>query len=567
MKIVCEACQAKYSISDDKVRGKAFKIRCKKCSNIIVVRSTGAMDIPAAMSGTLEAQPAPVAVAVAAESAWHIVVDGEQVGPLTGSDIRARLARGEIYGETYIWREGMADWLKLSSVPELADAVAEAPAQAARPAARHQPAASAQAAARADEDMDVFAAPTVVSAKANDLFASPVSASSTASSSGGGFAFGGSAAAASEPVASYRGGNGASAAVAAPVSGLTAQRHENSVLFSLSNLEKLASPAQAASPAPRPGVSGPIGEGSGLIDIRSMAASTLGNTFRGPSATADLPTFGAPAFSPVAPVLMPLPAASAPKWQFIVLGVLVVTVLGLGFAMYKVFTGRPPMAVAPGATTPAPAGPGAPVPTPAPAAEPSAAAQPVIPTTQPPPATEELPPRDKPAVVVERSRPRDRGRDRRPGKGEGASPAAAPSPVASAPENPVPDKPKSGDRLDDLLQTALGGSKPKAVPKDDEPAPRKAAPEPASLKTIERSDMVQAMMAIRPKIKSCYSQYKVPGTAIVKVHVARGGKVTGADVSGKFAGTPTGNCVENAVKTARFPPVEAASIDYPFPLN
>jgi len=29
MKIVCEACQAKYSISDDKVRGKAFKIRCK----------------------------------------------------------------------------------------------------------------------------------------------------------------------------------------------------------------------------------------------------------------------------------------------------------------------------------------------------------------------------------------------------------------------------------------------------------------------------------------------------------------------------------------------------------
>ena len=39
MKIVCEACQAKYSISDDKVRGKAFKIRCKKCGHIIVVRS------------------------------------------------------------------------------------------------------------------------------------------------------------------------------------------------------------------------------------------------------------------------------------------------------------------------------------------------------------------------------------------------------------------------------------------------------------------------------------------------------------------------------------------------
>ena len=42
MKIVCDACSAKYSIADEKVRGKVFKISCKKCSNIIVVRgSTG----------------------------------------------------------------------------------------------------------------------------------------------------------------------------------------------------------------------------------------------------------------------------------------------------------------------------------------------------------------------------------------------------------------------------------------------------------------------------------------------------------------------------------------------
>ena len=41
MKIVCDACSAKYSIADEKVQGKVFKIRCKKCSNIIVVRGTG----------------------------------------------------------------------------------------------------------------------------------------------------------------------------------------------------------------------------------------------------------------------------------------------------------------------------------------------------------------------------------------------------------------------------------------------------------------------------------------------------------------------------------------------
>ena len=39
MKIECEKCGAKYSIADDKVKGKTFKIRCKKCSNAITASS------------------------------------------------------------------------------------------------------------------------------------------------------------------------------------------------------------------------------------------------------------------------------------------------------------------------------------------------------------------------------------------------------------------------------------------------------------------------------------------------------------------------------------------------
>ena len=38
MKIVCASCAAKYSIADEKIAGKVFKIRCKKCSDVIVVR-------------------------------------------------------------------------------------------------------------------------------------------------------------------------------------------------------------------------------------------------------------------------------------------------------------------------------------------------------------------------------------------------------------------------------------------------------------------------------------------------------------------------------------------------
>src|SRR5215468_8985865 len=117
MKIVCDSCGTKYSISDDKVRGKVFKIRCKKCSHIIVVRGTS--DAAAA---------SPAAGGGADAGGWHLVVDGEQVGPLPESEIRARLQRSEINGETYIWKEGLADWLKLSTVPEFSDVASALPA-------------------------------------------------------------------------------------------------------------------------------------------------------------------------------------------------------------------------------------------------------------------------------------------------------------------------------------------------------------------------------------------------------------------------------------------------------
>ena len=42
MKFVCDRCQTKYSIADEKVRGKILKVRCKSCTNIITVRDEAA---------------------------------------------------------------------------------------------------------------------------------------------------------------------------------------------------------------------------------------------------------------------------------------------------------------------------------------------------------------------------------------------------------------------------------------------------------------------------------------------------------------------------------------------
>ena len=95
------------------------------------------------------------------------------------------------------------------------------------------------------------------------------------------------------------------------VENLTGQRHENSVLFSLSNLQSLAMPS-----APKPSTTAlpttaPTTEGSGLIDIRAMAASTRPAASDGPTTAVDddLPSFGS--FSPAAPVLLPMPGRAA----------------------------------------------------------------------------------------------------------------------------------------------------------------------------------------------------------------------------------------------------------------
>jgi hypothetical protein len=75
------------------------------------------------------------------------------------------------------------------------------------------------------------------------------------------------------------------------------------------------------------------------------------------------------------------------------------------------------------------------------------------------------------------------------------------------------------------------------------------------------------MNGIKGKITDCYNQFKVPGMAMVAVVIGKSGKVTSAAVTGKFAGTPTGSCVEKAVKAASFPPSDGLSTQYPFQLR
>jgi len=635
MKIVCDSCSTKYSISDDKVRGKVFKIRCKKCSHIIVVKGT-----------TDEAGAAPEAPA---EPSWHVVIDGEQVGPLSDADVRARLGRSEIATDSYVWKEGFADWQRLADVPDFADVAPAAVAgelysEGSGVAAGigrggsddaglagnlfggrspQQPAAHASGSGEGEVSLPVSFSPSGGAAPAastrlpepSEIFSS-VGAGGSGSDSGDLFgmatpyvapADSGRVRGRANGSASSRNDLGARGEGRDPREGrdvrlqdrndvrndvrndarhdggrlesLTAQRSENSVLFSLSNLQSLASPGGAAI---RPPSTTTNTDGSGLIDIRAMAASTLGapgNGF-GPSAgnlgagSDDLPAFTA--FSSAAPVLLPLPSNSGPpKWAYLMMGAAVLMVGAIIIAAIGIW--RKPVTVE---QVMAPAPP-QPVAAAAPAAAPSLSAAPT-PGSKALPASD-LPPReggpdsaggDKSAGpgVAAGPRPKHLGKFHKGalGAGDGRPGGAGAGAVAMAAPAAEPDKPKAAKgSLDDLLEGAL---KPRNRPRvDDDNGPRRSSaassPDAPSAGPLSKAAVVAGMNGVKGKVGDCYNQFKVPGMAMVNVNIGKSGKVSSAAVTGKFEGTPTGACVEKAVKSASFPPSDGLTTPYPFNLR
>jgi len=265
----------------------------------------------------------------------------------------------------------------------------------------------------------------------------------------------------------------------------------------------------------------------------------------------------------VAPVLLPLGASGTPRWAIAVLGGLMVAILSLTILLIVVWTRDPEPAVVQAPPVESAEAPVAAAPPGPPKAE-------TPPPTPPPAEDEALPPREgppKPAATAasdEDEKKSRRDRRRRPrSEGPADDPVIAVSPrnrAAPAPE--APRKPK--DDIEALLEAAAGGSPRRSS------APRQAAAPSASdekLPPLSRGQVVKGMNAVLPKAKACYKRYNVPGTAMAKITVEPTGRVSKASVSGKFAGTPSGDCVEAALMSAHFDRSGGLTFDYPVALR
>lgn len=167
MRFICDKCKAKYSIADHKVQKKVLKIRCKKCSNIIIVRDPTARQAragagplrpvpatsPAAPQASKPKHPAyqahqaegasihtsqeeegrerTVVARISAdwlkqlreekqeEPVWFIALGGSPIGPTVLSELQAHIKSGRANGQNLVWRGGWADWIPASKVPAL----------------------------------------------------------------------------------------------------------------------------------------------------------------------------------------------------------------------------------------------------------------------------------------------------------------------------------------------------------------------------------------------------------------------------------------------------------------
>jgi len=102
-----------------------------------------------------------------------------------------------------------------------------------------------------------------------------------------------------------------------------------------------------------------------------------------------------------------------------------------------------------------------------------------------------------------------------------------------------------------------GGHAPMRVPTSDPPF------------QLSPEDVRRVLKEVNPAIYQCYDSYGVPGRADVYIDVKNDGTVRFVEVRGAFADTPTGTCVADAVKRARFPRFqrESMQIHYPYLLR
>jgi len=559
MRFSCDSCGAQYMISDEKVGPGGVKVRCKRCSHVVLVKPAPAAppvvepapEPPAAPpapgegaarsgeagldaelgqafdnafgGGSLGAEtsppadapqeppeppPEPEPPAAPAEVEWYVAIADAQVGPLLPSGVKSKWEAGEVGPDTLVWRSGMADWTALSGVPELAQLLAPVPRPQQRPAGRvaepapaHEPARAPEPASASDPGWKPAAATALAALASQEL-----------------------AAAASKPPEPER-----------PAPG--------------SIVDRLNLPEGGVEP-------------TGMVPLSIRSVEATGETLLAPKARREEPRESTE--------VRQLRKSSG-RWRAALLAVLGLLVGGGAAAWWTGIVPGFGRTVPQPAVTAAPAPAAIPAPAATPTAPPTAAATPAAgaaaapvaqaeptpaPRPEPTPAPRVDPtpaPRPKAAAAAPaRAKPEPKGKRKPERKVATAERAAAPEPTA-APRKPAGDPLLDlGGGGDDELSKELSGAGKKHVYVP--PAPGSDLPD-----RVTDPQIIEAVLGKKPALAGCVEQQRAAdpgtrGTLLLRWGIAPDGSVREVrSLSSEYAKQPIVPCISAVVKSIRFP--------------
>ena len=140
MKFVCDGCQTRYSIADEKVRQRILRIRCKTCGRVITVQSGEVISGPQDASARLVSSAGASAGASSASAArpssglsrprsghreWFVAVDGREQGPLGLTDAAKVIVSLKPEQSVRVWKEGMDGWKRPMDVAIIAQEITD----------------------------------------------------------------------------------------------------------------------------------------------------------------------------------------------------------------------------------------------------------------------------------------------------------------------------------------------------------------------------------------------------------------------------------------------------------
>ena len=535
MKITCQSCQAKYTIADEKVVGKTVKIKCKKCGAAIVVNANdpGAADAQGhghddeddGATRVFGNEGGPPAGGSGGGDEWTVNVSDDDQRTMSSAQIASAFAAGTVSNDTYVWKDGMSDWLPLSQVAELMSLVNSGGGGASAPAAVAAPTLGS----------------TVVMEESAPVAAQPAAAAGRGGATAARKGAGGSGGRAGQDLFGTGRAEDPAAASGKTDSKAVGERNENSVLFSLSALtaaEKSAAKDDVATKKKD--------ARSGLDDIMNLGGGSLGGPMLAPPPLM-APVIEAPpppmmqqmltgTQMPLTGTQMPLTGTQVPQVVMVQVpeqrkssaGLIIGIVLGVVVAGAAAFflVGQKPSGTTTTENTTTTA----------------------TPTTTGAPTTTAPTPTDTVAANPQ------------PGNTGAATPNPADTKAGTTGGGPGPVAGTGGGGIPKPGNTGTAPAATTAAPVATPTATAEAPPAEGG-KEFNRGAASSALGAAAGAAKSCKTPDGPTGTGKVKVTFAPSGNVTSAQVQGPpFAGTSVGGCVAGVFRGARVSPFDGSPV-------